>query len=196
MLDVDGVLVNGRPADGLPFAAGLEADLGLSAERLQDAFFRPHWDAIVTGREPLEDRLATVLERIAPQVSADALIAYWFANDARIDHDVLSAASDLRTRGWRVFLATNQEHLRARYLMETLGLGAHVDGIVYSARLGQRKPANAFFRAAEKAVAAGPDELILVDDALANIEAATRCGWAAVHWTNQRSLSDVLSPYS
>jgi putative hydrolase of the HAD superfamily len=102
----------------------------------------------------------------------------------------------LRTSGWRVFLATNQEHVRARYLTETLGLGAHLDGIVYSAALGHRKPANEFFRGAEKAVSAAPGDLVLVDDAPANIEAARRCGWDAIHWTKERTLTELLSPYS
>ncbi len=38
MLDVDGVLVDGRPSDGRHWAASLEADLGLSFAVLQDAF--------------------------------------------------------------------------------------------------------------------------------------------------------------
>lgn len=194
MLDVDGVLVHGR-ADGQPFITGLEADLGLDGERLQDAFFRPHWEAIVTGKVPMKDGLTAVLAKIAPHVTADALIDYWFATDTIVDEDVLTAATALRSKGWRVFLATNQEHVRAAYLMETLGLAAHLDGIVYSAALGHRKPANEFFRGAEKAVSATPAELVFVDDAAANIEAARRCGWTAIHWTNERALPDLLSPY-
>ncbi len=196
MLDVDGVLVNGRPADGRPFATGLKADLGLSAERLQKAFFHRHWEAIVTGKEPMTGRLAEVLAGIAPHIPVETLIAYWFANDSRIDEDVLAGATALRAEGWRVFLATNQEHLRARYLMETLGLGSHVDGIVYSAALGHRKPTHEFFRGAETAVSADPQDLVLVDDALANVEAARRCGWRAIHWTNQVPLPELLGPYA
>jgi putative hydrolase of the HAD superfamily len=196
MLDVDGVLVNGRPGDGQHFATGLEADLGLSAERLQKAFFHRHWEAIVTGKEPMTERLTAVLAEIAPQLSAETLIAYWFENDSRIDEDVLAGAAALRADGWRIFLATNQEHLRVRYLMETLGLAVHVDGIVYSAALGHKKPAHEFFRGAESAIAAAPHDLVLVDDALANVEAARRCGWRAIHWTNQGRLPDLLAPYA
>lgn len=192
MLDVDGVLVNGRPADGQPFGTRLEADLGLSLERLQKAFFHRYWEAIVTGQEPMMDRLTAVLAEIAPHLTAETLTDYWFANDSRIDADVLAGAGALRAEGWRVFLATNQEHHRAKYLMETLGLGDHVDGIVYSAALGHKKPTHEFFRGAEAAVAAGPDDLVLVDDLIANIEAARRCGWRAIHWTNQGALPELL----
>jgi putative hydrolase of the HAD superfamily len=41
MVDVDGVLITGRPPDGRHWAADLEADLGLGFENLQTAFFKP-----------------------------------------------------------------------------------------------------------------------------------------------------------
>lgn len=194
MLDVDGVLINGRPADGRPFAAELEADLGIHPARLHEAFFKRHWDAIVTGKAALEERLSTVLAEIAPRVSAEQLIAYWFENDSRIDAEVLATASGLRARGWRVFLATNQEHRRAAYLMDTLGFRPHVDGIVYSAALGCRKPWPAFFEAAETAAGTTAADIVFVDDALANVETASRRGWRALHWTGNRPLSALLAP--
>ena len=39
MVDVDGVLITGRPADGRHWAADLEADLGLSFEKIHTEFF-------------------------------------------------------------------------------------------------------------------------------------------------------------
>jgi putative hydrolase of the HAD superfamily len=50
MVDVDGVLVHGRPADGLPLFTYLERDLGLAAPLLQREFFKPYWVGIVTAR--------------------------------------------------------------------------------------------------------------------------------------------------
>lgn len=184
MVDVDGVLVNGRPRDGGHLFADLERDLGVPLERLRAEFFEPHWEAIVTGRAALLDRLAPVLARLAPALPAERFLDYWFENDSRLDLEVLEALRDFRRAGLRVFLATNQEHLRARYLMETLGLAAAVDGIFYSAALGERKPGAAFFRLAAAGAAATPVEIAFVDDAEANVEAARKAGWAAVRWTS------------
>lgn len=193
MVDVDGVLVGGRPRDGKPFATDLEADLGIPLERLHAEFFAPHWEAIVTGRVPMMERLEPVLARIAPSVPAQRFLDYWFENDSRLDMDVLVAVDEARADGTRIFLATNQEHLRAAYLMETLGLAAHVDGILYSAALGDRKPGAAFFRlAAERAGATAP-EIAFVDDALPNVEAARRAGWSAVHWTGSGDFAALIS---
>ena len=160
MMDVDGVLVSGRPSDGRHLFAELEADLGLSPDRLREAFFTPFWEAIVTGREALTEQLTPVL-----------------------------------ARGVSVFLATNQEHMRADYLMQQVGLGAHVDGIIYSAALGHRKPAAEFFERAAAIAGAAPEDIVLVDDTLANIEAARRAGWYTVHWTGESTLDDELTRY-
>lgn len=195
MMDVDGVLVGGRPTDGRHLFAELEADLGLSPDRLRETFFTPYWEAIVTGREGLTERLAPVLATIAPKVPAERLIAYWFENDSRVDQDVLSAVQRYRERGVPVFLATNQEHLRADYLMQQVGLGAHVDGIIYSAALGYRKPDAQFFERAAAVAGAAPEDIVLVDDTPANVEAARRNGWHAVHWTGERLLDEELASY-
>jgi putative hydrolase of the HAD superfamily len=192
MLDVDGVLVRGRPADGKPWFTGLEADLGLSYRLLRETFFEPYWQAIFTGHDALRPRLAAVLAKVAPGVGADALIAYWFENDSRLDPAVLEDMATLRRDGVRVLLATNQEHLRARYLMEELGLAGRVDGMLHSAALGCRKPMRDFFRRATEHAGVPPGEIVLVDDAVANVEAAREAGWHAHLWTGETRLKALV----
>jgi putative hydrolase of the HAD superfamily len=192
LLDVDGVLVNGRPRDGNHLFTDLARDLGISLPVLQREFFIPRWPDIVRGRKPLLPELAEVLARIAPQVSAETLLDYWLANDSRIDHALLASVDVLRRDGTRVFLATNQEHHRARYLMEEMALAAHVDGIFYSAALGHRKPDRGFYAAVAAALPADGSARILVDDTEANITAARRFGWRAVHWQAGMKLEDEV----
>jgi putative hydrolase of the HAD superfamily len=182
MMDVDGVLVSGRPEDGAHLFTDLERDLGIPLEVLQREFFLPRWPDIVTGRKPLLPELSAVLARIAPAVTAEALLDYWLRNDSRLDQALLAAIGVLRAGGDRVFLATNQEHHRARYLMEEMELAAHVDGIFYSAALGFRKPDRGFFELVQALAGPTGGTLLLVDDTEANVLAARRCGWRAVHW--------------
>jgi putative hydrolase of the HAD superfamily len=192
LLDVDGVLVTGRPRDGSPLFTDLAKDLGISLPVLQREFFIPRWPDIVTGRKPLLPELAEVLARIAPNVSAQTLLDYWLANDSRIDHDLLASVDAHRDGGGKVFLATNQEHHRARYLMEEMALAAHVDGIFYSAALGHRKPDRGFYAAVAAALPFDHGELVLVDDAEANILSARRFGWRSIHWQAGMKLEDEL----
>ena len=192
LVDVDGVLIRGRPTDGRPWSAELEADLGLRSEDLQRAFFQPHWDEIVIGRAALAERLVPVLAAIAPHLTPQRLIDYWFSHDARIDGALLADLGLLRQHGLPVHLATNQDHLRADYLMRVIGLSDHVDGIHYSADLGCRKPDAAFFRQVAARLHMAPQDLLLIDDAMENIQGAQAAGWSTIHWTGQRSLAECL----
>jgi putative hydrolase of the HAD superfamily len=193
MLDVDGVLVRGRPADGLHFSTDLEKDLGLPFAALQQAFFKSHWAEIVTGRRPLRPTLDDVLASLGASATADAVIRYWFENDSRIDGHVLDAVAAYRRQGGCVFLATNQEHMRASYLMNDLGLSGHVEGIIYSAAIGHRKPWPEFFALAAARSSSTGSDILLVDDTLENVEAARAFGWKAVHWQDGMDAAAVLN---
>lgn len=192
MVDVDGVLVHGRPADGLPYFTDMERDLGLSIEKLQAEFFRPCWADIIVGRDAIEPKLAAVLARIAPHLDTETLLAYWFENDSRLDRDLLDALASLRGRGTRLYLATNQEHRRAAWLMQDHGLADRFDGIFYSAQLGCRKPATDFYRLASQATGLAPEDVHYIDDAIENVESARTFGWKAVHWRPGMSLADAF----
>ena len=192
MLDVDGVLVDGRPQDRQRWDHDLQRDLGLSSQDLAEAFFERDWAEIVVGKKDLLPALSQSLSHIGAAVSAQALVDYWFRNDARIQPEVLEDCRAARRRGVSVYLTTNQEHMRAAYLMQDMGLRTEVDGILYSAKLGAKKPQAAFFSKAAEAIRAAPDDMLLVDDTSKNVEAAREAGWRAAHWDGRQRLAQVL----
>ena len=193
MLDVDGVLVDGRPEDGRHWQTSLEEDLGFSAGTLHEQFFAPYWDHIVVGRAGLMEHLTPALQRIAPDVDPAMFVSYWFHKDSRVAASLLPELSLVRSAGIRVYLATNQEHLRAAYLMDTLCLAAHVDGIFYSARLGARKPDVEFFDKVREEVELRGEEILLIDDSRPNVDAALRAVWQAFHWTKDSAPTILRS---
>lgn len=191
MVDVDGVVIVHPHPEG--WAAHLERDLGLSRTLLQSAFFEPHWQDVILGRARLRDRLAPVLAEIAPGLSVDRLIRYWFENDAHLDHDLLTQLAAVRAGGVELHLATVQEHERARYIWGELALKRHFDGIHYAAELGWAKPAAQFFRAVTARSGFAPDEIFFIDDKQANIDAARAEGWNAALWDGSRLLADLVA---
>lgn len=152
MVDVDGVVVDGRPEDGRPWQTSIEEDLGFTSAALHATFFAPHWENIVLGRAGMMEHLEQALRTIAPHLSPEEFVSYWFTRDSRRVAGLLVELSRVRSAGIRVYLATNQEHLRAAYLMVQVGLAEHVDGIFYSARLGVKKPDAEFFTTVQASV--------------------------------------------
>lgn len=192
MLDVDGVLVDGRPADGQSWASSLREDLGIDPEILVSSFFSKVWDDIVTGKRELVVELTKVLQQLPTDVTAEELVNYWFEKDSRIVEPVLVDCRAARKSGYAVYLATNQEHQRAKYLTETLGLGREFDGMIYSAQIGVKKPFSEFYGNALRISGFDPKAVLFVDDTLANVDAAADEGLRAVHWTEGASLSAIL----
>lgn len=189
MVDVDGVVVRTQPGG---WAANLEADLGLKREVLQAQFFKPHWEDVVLGRAGLHDRLGPVLAEIAPHLTSAQLAAYWFDNDAHLDETLLEDLAALRQTGVALHLATVQEHARAAYLWDTLGLRARFDAIHYAADIGCAKPDPGFFAAVVARTGFAPADLILIDDRPANVDAAIAAGWGGLLWDGTKRLSEVL----
>lgn len=186
MLDTDGVLIDGRPEDGLPWHTDLARDLGIRPEDLQRTFLDRHWHDIVTGRADLMARLDLALRELAAPVPAETLRDYWFDNDSRIVPEVADWVRRLTARGVPVHLCANLDVRRANHLLDRLGLGSVVSGIVYSGALGVAKPDAAFF---DRAGAALPGAtLLLIDDDPAHVEAARRAGWRAVHYRTPDDL--------
>ncbi|MGH6999547.1 MAG: HAD family hydrolase [Phenylobacterium sp.] len=191
MVDVDGVVVVHPDPGG--WSANLERDLGLKVEDLQEKFFAPHFGDVIHGRAALRERLAPVLAQIAPHLSCDQLCAYWFREDGHLDHDLLGQLAQVRAQGIELHLATVQEHERAVYLWNDMGLKDRFDAIHYAADIGHAKPADGFYAAIEARTGFAPSDLFFIDDKAANVEAAQARGWKAAVWTGKERLADLMA---
>lgn len=188
VLDCDGVVVRGH-AQGGRWDQYIRRDLGIDPAILQERFFRAHFQKIVLGQADLYDVLDGMWHEMECATPVRTFVDYWFANDSALDGDVLAQVDAWRAAGGKAWLGTVQEHHRAKYLMEMLGLGRHFDGIHYAAALGAAKPDVRFYeRVQAKLPVAAPDEVIFLDDSLKNVEAAAAFGWRAHHF---RTADDV-----
>jgi putative hydrolase of the HAD superfamily len=189
VVDVDGVVLRGGITH---WSSDLEADFGFSAQSLQQAFFKPFWHQVVTGKVPIETHLAPVLASIAPDVSVERFLDYWFAKDSLLNQKFLEDVDTIRTNGTKVYLGTNQDHRRAKYIMTELGLDRHFDGIFFSAAIGHKKPTPEFYAHVEQVLGVPGREIIFVDDTLENVEAARHRNWQSVHWTGDKNLLNEI----
>lgn len=190
-LDIDGVV----SVPAASWMTGLQVDWGIEPDEMVSDFFKGEFVQVVQGRLDLYVALHNYFE---PKDMADRIeefVAYWFEKDIGIDDQVLALADAWRKRtGGRVFAATNQEHHRAAYLKDQLGLGAHFDEIIYSAALGVCKPDRAFFTNAQARMGVSVGQSILfVDDTPANVDGARAFGWRALLYRGRESLSRALT---
>ena len=177
----------------------IEQTRKLSAEIDQDRFTRIDRAMVEEAddrfldlrQEPAEPRRQ--FADIAPHLTCDQLCAYWFENDSHLDHDLLDQLAAFRAQGYALHLATVQEHERAAYLWNDMGLKDRFDAIHYAADLGHAKPADGFYAAIEARTGYAPGELFFIDDKVANVQAAQARGWKAALWTGRERLADLMA---
>ena len=183
-LDVDGVLIDGyhaNPERRCPWYASLQADLGVDPDALEREFFQPWIGRIVTGEVDMKDALAQVLPTLGYDGSIDAFIQYWLENDSKLNPAMWGAVQTLSDRDdLAMYVATAQEHRRARYLWDEVGFRRYFDDIFFSAEIGYAKESPAFFEAinARLGISDGESPLFF-DDNSDVVAAAQEAGWSA-----------------
>lgn len=199
--DVDGVIIDGwhaKPERRKPWDATIEQDLGISREAFQRAFFASPrrgaeslMSACVRGEGDLKDILAELLPTLGYRGSIDAFVEYWFVKDSNINQDVLEIVNRLgQCEAVELYLATGQEHHRAAYLWNDLGLKDLFNNIFYSARLGVPKHQAGFFAKINVELDISPSERpLFFDDSERVVTEARAAGWDAHIFDTVEDLS-------
>lgn len=114
----------------------------------------------------------------------------------RLYGDVLPALDELRRRGYRLGLLTDNPAVSQRLKLSVARLADRFDGLVLTGELGQRKPAAACFDAAASSLALAPGRLAMVGDHLYRDNlGALRAGYAfAFQVRRQGSMFDFSTP--
>lgn len=184
LFDIDGVLVNGYPSqpDRRRWHADLLADLGVDPDRFDAEFIHDLFvKQVIVGRMSLLDALERSLPRLGYRGPALAFVGYWLSHDSDVNVQMLDLARRLKEAGeCRLLLATNQEHMRAQWLWQTLKFGEVFEDMFHSARVGHAKPSSAYFDWVGNRL--GPQDIppLFFDDREDIVRAARAHGWEAV----------------
>jgi putative hydrolase of the HAD superfamily len=186
LFDVDGVLVHGYGYGNNPsqkrWDEALQEDLGIDPERFQREFIYDVFiKKVIIGKMALIEALDRVLPSLGYKGSPLTFIQYWLRNDSHINQPLIDLVKKLKEAAAPpLYLATNQEHMRAWWLWDTMGLGELFDDIFYSARLGVAKPDRGFYRDVMKRIGPQTEPPLFFDDSETNVKAARSHGWEAV----------------
>ena len=177
IFDVDGVLIRGTDDSGnFLWKKNLEKDLGISKQIVR-RLFKEYWPQIGTGKLDTLDAIGQFLSSIESDLSPQEFMTYWHKNDSNVDVKMVEAVKSLRSKGYQLFLGTNQEKYRAKYMWENLGFQNYFKDIFASCYIGFEKPNQHYFEAVQEKIGLNSDEIVFIDDSQLNVEAAKNLGW-------------------
>ncbi|MEM6843725.1 MAG: HAD-IA family hydrolase [Bacteroidota bacterium] len=193
LFDVDGVLIHGyhaKPEFRKCWDEHLEADLQIKGDDFKRVFIRDAFKReVLTGKKPLYEALQEVLPQIGYRDDPQILIDYWMERDANVNHELLEHVERLSQHPEvALYIASNQEHVRANYLMGEVGFKKYFKDIFYAARLGALKPTERFFAEIERLLPVHKEEIIFFDDSQEVVNAATEFGWEAQQFDTVEDL--------
>ena len=187
LFDCDGVLQ--RPAND--WTGEIGALTGLSGERLTQ-FLDDVSDAeqpVLDGSRPFADVLDEVVRRERIEVDPADLIQVW--QHLVVDPAMLDAARDLEAHGVECALGTNQHRERAAYMRRALGYDSIFEPMIISSEIGVAKPDPRFFEVAVERIGVPAEQVLFVDDVLANVEGARSVGLVAEQFAKDAGRSEL-----
>ncbi len=205
--DFDGVLVRSRLADRtFLWQENLDRDLKIPYSIKSILFQQPDWSEIVSGKGNFKHKVEEIFRQNNLSISAQEFIDYWLSQDLNWHHDVLAVAASLKQDGHSLYVATNQDALRANYIKKQDKILKIFDAVFASCELGICKPSPKFFQAIQNQnnFSASQDVFVMMDDDQRNVDAASSVGWQGIRFDPdlekshsaaylQRTLSSVLN---
>lgn len=150
----------------------------------------PRWpglDALLAVEEPFltgerrhgfPDAVAQMLREAGCTLTLDGFFEPW--TEVHAQPRALELVHQVQARGVKVYLATNQQWMRA-LVMRDRALYDSFDGGYYSFEMGVKKPDPAYFEHIVRDLHVRRDTVLFVDDSLPNVLGARQAGIRAVH---------------
>lgn len=188
--DADGVLIDGIAADGsFIWQKNIVKDLGIDHRLVEEVFLSANWGDVVRGKITIAEHIHTIFQAAGCTVSVAEYIAYWLSKDNNINKRVADYLLSYPS-----CIGSNQPLERAVKLEEWFAQYG-IRQVFASSRIGAVKPEPAFYQHIEQELEIPPSELCLIDDTLANVEAAQARGWLGHHYTSPENLGEFLDKY-
>lgn len=189
IFDADGVLIN----KGM-FSEYLSREHNLDIEKLTTFFTGPFRKAL-TGKADLKKILKPHLKTWGWKESVDEFMKYWFTTGHEVDEELVEYIKDLRKKGIKCYLATNQEKYRIAYMLKNMGFDKIFDKVYTSTHLGHRKPDLKFFSKMMSDLNFEKNEVIFWDDTVENVEAAREFGIKAEIYKDFKDFRNKMGIY-
>jgi len=190
IFDADGMVIRAER-----FSQQLERDYGISRDKTK-YFFENEFQRCLLGKSDLKKILSKYLSGWEWQGRVEEFMDYWFKSGDRVDEQLVEYIRQLKSRGVRCYLATNQEKYRTEYFRLKMGFADLFDGIFSSAEIGYKKPSQEFFAGVLKRMGSvKKEEVIFWDDDSDNVMGAGKFGFKSQLYKGFDGFKQKMSEY-
>jgi putative hydrolase of the HAD superfamily len=174
LLDVDGVLIQVDKFFSHVYAEKYGYD-----KQDFEIFFSKHFVSAARGEVDLKDLITKHNDIWRWNGDPQEVLTMWFDYENQPNKELVEVVKQAKKRGSKVYLATNQEKNRAKYIKDIFA--SLIDGAFMSSELGCLKTEPKFFkeviaRLSKLMPELKPSEIIYLDDDPADIKAARAQG--------------------
>lgn len=171
IFDADGVLIN-----GVEFSVFLNRDYGISTDKTLP-FFNGIFKDCLLGKADLKIVIEPYLKEWGWNKSVDEFLEYWFKSEHNIDEKLVEYIQNLRKKGIKCYLATNQEKYRVQYMLNKMGFAQCFDRVYASCQIGYKKPSMEFYsKVIEDLGMIDKQSILFWDDTKAHVDSAKDFG--------------------
>jgi putative hydrolase of the HAD superfamily len=167
LFDIDGVL---NQSDY--FTVQYEKDVGVKRE-VFDRFFKDELPDLLIGKERIEDVLTIYFETWEWKGTTDEFLEYWFEHDVKFDRELLKIIQELKEKGIKIGIASQQEFRRKKYLLNHNNLSEIIDFSYFSCDLGYLKTEPEFY---QYILSQHHEKIYFWDDTQENVDIANLAG--------------------
>lgn len=146
-------------------------------------FFDNEFQSCLVGKSDMKDVLKRYVKEWGWKRNIDDLLHYWFdPQHNQIVYRFEPLIAEMRKRGVKVFVATNNEKYRTANLFNERGLGEWFDRVFSSYEIGRKKPDKAFFQYIIDSADLEAGDVVYWDDDRENVRSAADLGLLAKHY--------------
>jgi putative hydrolase of the HAD superfamily len=189
LIDADGVVLKREKY----FSEIYAESVGLDAKADFLPFFQGDFQRCITGEADLIEVIKPWLRGWKWEKTPEAFLEYWFKTESNLQQEVLDFIAELRKKGVKAYLASQQERRRGEFILNQLGFKHKFDGFFLSYDMGVRKDDPQFFKKILRILKTEAGEILFVDDEQENLDAAGAVGIQTHLFQNLPALRHKLS---
>jgi len=191
LFDIYGMIIDRE----MRFSKRFSNEFNVPMEKLLP-FFENEFQLCLVGKADLKEELQKYLSSWNWQGSVDELLEYWFGHEGNIDQKIMASVKDLKNRGIKCFLNTQNDKYLVKYVLENIGLKDFFDGVFCTNEIGYKKPQQEYWQTIYVQLGNPNKETVLCwDDEEKHITAAKEFGFSAEIYKNYTEYEEIINKY-